>query len=115
VTVTGSLRGRLSWSPTAVVTLWVAALTLRGNMLLDSPLGAQADDVLRARAEAVAGSFRCAAVDQLGHANTSMTSDVYFGRKIAAIGAAAVLRALSSYARSSLAPVRHLNAVGLNR
>ena len=62
-----------------------------------------------------AGLFWCAAVDQLGHANTSMTSDVYFGRKIAAIGAAAVLRALSSYARSSLAPVRHLNTVGLDR
>jgi hypothetical protein len=34
---------------------------------------------------------RPAAADQLGRANTSMTSDVYFGRKILATGAAAVL------------------------
>ncbi len=38
-------------------------------------------------------SFRAAA-DQLGHANTSMTTDVYFGRKVATTGAAAVLEAL---------------------
>jgi integrase len=37
-----------------------------------------------------------AAADQLGHANTSMTTDVYFGRKVAATGAAAVLEALST-------------------
>ena len=37
-----------------------------------------------------------AAADQLGHANTSMTTDVYFGRKVAATGAATVLEALST-------------------
>ena len=36
------------------------------------------------------------AADQLGHANTSMTSDVYFGRKILATGAAAVLEVLGT-------------------
>jgi integrase len=41
-----------------------------------------------------AGLSSRAAADQLGHANTSMTTDVYFGRKIAATGAAAVLEAL---------------------
>jgi integrase len=35
-----------------------------------------------------------AAADQLGHANTSMTSDVYFGRKVLVTGAAAVLEAI---------------------
>lgn len=43
-----------------------------------------------------AGLSARAAADQLGHANTSMTTDVYFGRKVAATGAAAVLEALSS-------------------
>ncbi len=43
-----------------------------------------------------AGLSSRAAADQLGHANTSMTSDVYFGRKIAATGAAAVLEALDA-------------------
>jgi integrase len=42
-----------------------------------------------------AGLSSRAAADQLGHANTSMTTDVYFGRKVAATGAAAVLEALS--------------------
>jgi integrase len=41
-----------------------------------------------------AGLSSRAAADQLGHANTSMTTDVYFGRKIAATGAATVLEAL---------------------
>lgn len=40
-----------------------------------------------------AGLSSRAAADQLGHANTSMTTDVYFGRKVAATGAAAVLEA----------------------
>jgi integrase len=35
-----------------------------------------------------------AATDQLGHANISMTTDVYFGRKVATIAAAAVLERL---------------------
>lgn len=43
-----------------------------------------------------AGLSSRAAADQLGHANTSMTTDVYFGRKIAATGAAAVLEALDT-------------------
>ncbi|SEO56242.1 site-specific integrase [Trujillonella endophytica] len=43
-----------------------------------------------------AGLSSRAAADQLGHANTSMTTDVYFGRKVATTGAAAVLEALSS-------------------
>ncbi|MCW2675184.1 MAG: integrase family protein [Modestobacter sp.] len=42
-----------------------------------------------------AGLSSRAAADQLGHANTSMTTDVYFGRKVPATGAAAVLEALS--------------------
>jgi integrase len=41
-----------------------------------------------------AGLSSRAAADQLGHANTSMTTDVYFGRKIAATGAATVLETL---------------------
>ena len=43
-----------------------------------------------------AGLSSRAAADQLGHANTSMTSDVYFGRKVAATGAVAVLEALDT-------------------
>jgi integrase len=43
-----------------------------------------------------AGLSSRAAADQLGHANTSMTTDVYFGRKVALTGAAAVLEALGS-------------------
>jgi integrase len=42
-----------------------------------------------------AGLSSRAAAYQLGHANTSMTTDVYFGRKVPATGAAAVLEALS--------------------
>ena len=41
-----------------------------------------------------AGLSSRAAADQLGHANTSMTTDVYFGRKVAATGAAGVLEAV---------------------
>jgi integrase len=43
-----------------------------------------------------AGLSSRAAADQLGHASTSMTTDVYFGRKVAATGAAAVLEALGN-------------------
>jgi integrase len=43
-----------------------------------------------------AGLSSRAAADQLGHANTSMTTDVYFGRKVATTGAAAVLEALDT-------------------
>jgi integrase len=45
-----------------------------------------------------AGLSSRAAADQLGHANTSMTTDVYFGRKVAATGAAAVLESLGDLA-----------------
>lgn len=41
-----------------------------------------------------AGLSPRAAADQLGHANTSMTTDIYFGRKVPTTGAAAVLEAL---------------------
>ena len=43
-----------------------------------------------------AGLSSRAAADQLGHANTPMTTDVYFGRKVATTGAAAVLEALDT-------------------
>jgi integrase len=43
-----------------------------------------------------AGLSSRAAADQLGHANTSMTTGVYFGRKVAATGAAAVLETLGT-------------------
>jgi integrase len=43
-----------------------------------------------------AGLSSRAAADQLGHANTSMTTDVYFGRKVLATGAAAVLEVLDA-------------------
>jgi integrase len=52
-----------------------------------------------------AGLSARAAADQLGHANTSMTTDVYFGRKVAATGAAAVLEALG-YEKSPGEPMR---------
>ena len=45
---------------------------------------------------AAAGLSSRAAADQLGHANTSMTTDVYFGRKVATTGAAAVLEGLDT-------------------
>lgn len=41
-----------------------------------------------------AGLSNRAAADQLGHANPSMTSDVYFGRKVLETGAASVLEAI---------------------
>jgi integrase len=45
-----------------------------------------------------AGLSSRAAADQLGHANTSMTTDVYLGRKVPTTGAAAVLEVLSEVA-----------------
>lgn len=50
----GSLRRQLSWSASGVVALWVLLLALGANVLLSRALSTQADDVLRARAEAVA-------------------------------------------------------------
>ena len=35
--------------------------------------------------------------DQFGHANSSMTADVYYGRKVAATGAAGVLGAVDPF------------------
>ncbi|TFV79322.1 site-specific integrase [Blastococcus sp. CT_GayMR19] len=43
-----------------------------------------------------AGLSSRAAADQLGHANTSMTTDVYFGRKVLVTGAAAVLEVIGT-------------------
>ena len=43
-----------------------------------------------------AGLSSRAAADQLRHANTSMTTDVYFGRKVLTTGAAAVLEVLGT-------------------
>ncbi|MBB3082458.1 hypothetical protein [Geodermatophilus sabuli] len=37
-----------------------------------------------------------AAADQLGHADTSMTPDVHFGRELATTGAATALEALDT-------------------
>jgi signal transduction histidine kinase len=49
-----SLRSRLSWSASLVVALWVVLLAVGANLLLARGLATQADDVLRARAEATA-------------------------------------------------------------
>ncbi len=43
-----------------------------------------------------AGLSSRAAADQLGHANTSMTTDVSFGPEVATTGPAAVLEALET-------------------
>jgi integrase len=43
-----------------------------------------------------AGLSSRAAADQLGHANTSMTADVYFGRNALVTGAAVVLEVLGT-------------------
>jgi hypothetical protein len=43
-----------------------------------------------------AGLSSRATADQLGHAYTSMTTDVSFGREVAATGAAGVLEALDT-------------------
>src|SRR3954452_5298671 len=49
-----SLRTRLSWSASVVVALWVVLLAVGANLLLARGLVTQADDVLRAGAEATA-------------------------------------------------------------
>ncbi|MEI4272141.1 HAMP domain-containing sensor histidine kinase [Klenkia sp. LSe6-5] len=56
-----SLRSRLSWSATVVVALWVLLLAVGANELLARVLAGQADDVLQARAEAVAQTVDVAA------------------------------------------------------
>jgi signal transduction histidine kinase len=55
-----SLRSRLSWSASIVVALWVVLLTVGANVLLARGLSTQADDVLRARAEATAQTVQVA-------------------------------------------------------
>ena len=57
---THSLRGRLAWSATAVVAVWVLLLAVGANVLLASALAGQADSVLRARAEATATTLKVA-------------------------------------------------------
>jgi hypothetical protein len=59
-----------------------------------------------------AGLSSRAAADQLGHANTSMTTDVHFGRKVAATGTAAVLEALGDLAPTSRRPRPGPSAAG---
>ncbi|MFJ2442688.1 MULTISPECIES: ATP-binding protein [unclassified Streptomyces] len=49
-----TLRGRLALTALVTSALWVAVLTTAFNLVLDNRLRAQADDVLRTRAEAVA-------------------------------------------------------------
>lgn len=55
-----------------------------------------------------AGLSARAAAGQLGHAKVSITTDVYFGRRLASTGAAQVLEAVdSSPAEQSGANERH--------
>jgi signal transduction histidine kinase len=58
VTSGRSLRSRLAWSASAVVALWLIALTVGANLLLIGVLGREADGVLRARAEATAATVQ---------------------------------------------------------
>jgi signal transduction histidine kinase len=58
---TRSLRSRLSWSASLVVAVWVLLLAVGGNVLLARVLAGQANDVLQARAEAVAQTVQVAA------------------------------------------------------
>ena len=52
-----SLRGRVTLAATMTLALWVAGLTVGFNLVLTHRLAAQADDVLRVRAEAVANTL----------------------------------------------------------
>ncbi|WP_138732212.1 ATP-binding protein [Modestobacter excelsi] len=66
-----SLRGRLAWSASAVVAVWVLLLAVGANVLLGSALAGEADSVLRARAEATATTLDVApsgsvSVDEAG-------------------------------------------------
>jgi signal transduction histidine kinase len=61
MSATRSLAGRLAWSATAVVALWVVLLTVGANVLLEKALVEEADGALRARAEAAAATVRVAA------------------------------------------------------
>jgi signal transduction histidine kinase len=61
MTATRSLRGRLAWSATAVVAVWLAVLAVGANVLLATSLARQADGVLRARAEVAAATVSVAA------------------------------------------------------
>lgn len=63
----------------------------------------------------LAGLSARAAADQLGHAKVSMTSDVYFGRRIAATGAAAVLSAIADEASEGQTGRKHGVNTGSDR
>jgi len=52
-----SLQGRLTLAATLTLGLWVVVLTIGFNLVLTNRLAAQADDVLRVRAEAVASTL----------------------------------------------------------
>jgi signal transduction histidine kinase len=58
VTATRSLRSRLAWSASAVVTVWVAAFVVAGNLLLGSALTRQVDTMLDTRAAATADTVQ---------------------------------------------------------
>lgn len=58
MSATRSLRSRLAWSATAVLALWVAALTIGADLLLGVALGHQADTLLAAQADAVASTVQ---------------------------------------------------------
>jgi signal transduction histidine kinase len=57
MSATRSLRSRLAWSATAVLALWVAALTVGADLLLGVALAHQTDSLLAAQANAVAGTI----------------------------------------------------------
>ncbi|GAA1826557.1 tyrosine-type recombinase/integrase [Microlunatus capsulatus] len=59
-----------------------------------------------------AGLSARAAADQLGHSKTSLTADVYMGRKKRATGAAAVLEKLLEGPRAELAKLPSSRRVG---
>lgn len=49
-----TLRGRLSWSATGVVAAWMVVLAIGANLAVGALVSAQADELVRVRAEAVA-------------------------------------------------------------
>ncbi len=52
-----SLRGRVTLAATVGLALWVAVVTVAFNVVLAHRLAAQADDVLKVRAEAAASTL----------------------------------------------------------
>jgi signal transduction histidine kinase len=51
-----SLRGRLAWSSSAIIAVWVVVVAVAANVLLGAVLVREADGALRARAEATAAT-----------------------------------------------------------